>query len=164
MLTTCFMARNILLRFKEDDEIIILVERVSQKLKVSYSALTKLALYDFCKKYEVSGNEKEKKLALVHFLVSLFIGVSLILPSLLFYWFGLIGQINIKFSWILVLSATLPFIVLLLFEKSAKRKVYNLYYLFIIIASQMFLFSLGHGDYIAWAHLISGLIYGILYL
>ena len=42
--------RNILLRFEEEDELIIKIDEVSRKLGNTGSGVTKLALYEFCNK------------------------------------------------------------------------------------------------------------------
>ena len=57
------MARNILLRFQEDDELIKLVDRVSKKLGSSASSLTKTALYFYCSQFEKGGKADEQTTA-----------------------------------------------------------------------------------------------------
>jgi len=54
------MARNILLRFQEDDELIKLVDRISKKLGSSASALTKTSLYFYCSQFEKGGNKADE--------------------------------------------------------------------------------------------------------
>jgi len=55
--------RNILLRFNEQDEIILLVDKVAKKLGTSASALTKTALYFYCSQFEKGGKADEQTTA-----------------------------------------------------------------------------------------------------
>jgi len=43
------MARNILLRFNENEELIKLIDKTSKKLGVTNSSLTRFALFEYCK-------------------------------------------------------------------------------------------------------------------
>ena len=54
------MARNILLRFQEDDELIKLVDRISKKLGSSASALSKTALYFYLSQFDKGGNKADE--------------------------------------------------------------------------------------------------------
>lgn len=44
------MSRNILLRFDANDELIVLIDKVAEKLKNTNAGVTKMALYEFCKR------------------------------------------------------------------------------------------------------------------
>ncbi|MDP3966022.1 MAG: hypothetical protein Q8Q04_00645 [archaeon] len=48
--------RNILLRFEEEDELISKIDEVAKKLGNTNSGITKLALFEFCKKILESQN------------------------------------------------------------------------------------------------------------
>lgn len=52
--------RNILLRFEEDDELIIKIDLVSKKLGNTKAGVTKLALYEFCNKI-LRDNDNESR-------------------------------------------------------------------------------------------------------
>ena len=54
-----FTMRNILLRFNEQDELIKLIDRVTKKLGNSASALTKTALYIYCKQFDTGEKQNE---------------------------------------------------------------------------------------------------------
>ena len=41
--------RNILLRFEEDDKLILLIDQVAKKLGNTKSGITKIALFEFCR-------------------------------------------------------------------------------------------------------------------
>ena len=54
------MSRNILLRFGANDELILLVDKVAEKLKNTNAGITKVALYEFCNK--ILNQEDERKI------------------------------------------------------------------------------------------------------
>ena len=42
--------RIIILRFKPSDELILAVDKATEKLKITNSGIAKIALYEYCKK------------------------------------------------------------------------------------------------------------------
>lgn len=53
--------RNILLRFDDQDELIILIDKVRKALRISASDLTKLSLYFYCNQFKEAKNESIRK-------------------------------------------------------------------------------------------------------
>jgi membrane protease YdiL (CAAX protease family) len=98
-----------------------------------------------------------------YFIISLWIGLAFILPSFIFYILGWISEFSIKSSLIILLFASLPIIIMFLLQQT-KSSFNKFVTLFVILVSQAFLFTFGHGVYASKAHIVTGLLYGILYL
>ena len=100
---------------------------------------------------------------ITHFLSGLGIVFAFILPSFLFYIFGWVGDFSIRDSLIITFFALLPILTILLLQKN--KTYFNKWIvLLVILVSQSFLFTFGHGVYASRAHIVTGLLYGILYL
>ena len=108
-------------------------------------------------------NLSTEKIKINQFFVSFWIALSFILPSLIFFVLGWIGDFSIKNSFIILLFAVLP--ILIIFLLQFNKLILNKWIiLFVILTSQAFLFTLGHGVYASKSHIATGLLYGILYL
>lgn len=108
-------------------------------------------------------NLTKEKIKLKHFTFGIWIALSFTLPTLIFFLFGWINSFSIKNYSIVFLFSLFP-LVIMFFLQNNKSKLNNLLIIFVIIVSQSFLFTMGHGDYASKFHLATGLLYGILYL
>ncbi|MEK6888804.1 MAG: CPBP family glutamic-type intramembrane protease [Nanoarchaeota archaeon] len=108
-------------------------------------------------------NLKKRKIFKIDFIIPLIIGFAFILPNFIYYYLMHIGTFSIKEEGLVFLLAFLPLIsIATLRLKFSKLNGYIM--LGVIIISQAFLFTLSHGDYASKIHIITGLVYGILYL
>ncbi|MDO8508179.1 MAG: CPBP family glutamic-type intramembrane protease [Nanoarchaeota archaeon] len=108
-------------------------------------------------------NLKKKKIRLKDILVIIGIGFSLIIPTFIFNYLGLLGSYSIKSLGIIAISLIIPLGVIWFYGKF-KSKLANHFILVVLVIFQGFVFAFGHGEYAGYGQLVLGLITIILYI
>lgn len=108
-------------------------------------------------------NLKDRKIRWRDFFIVGLIWTGLVIPTLLFNYFGWLGSFDKNALYFSGLFLVIPFISIIFFNKFSSPL--NKYLLpAIIILSQAFIFTFGHGEYAAKLHLYTGLVYGLVYI
>lgn len=108
-------------------------------------------------------NLSKDKIKIKSFIVAVWIALAFTLPTLIFFLLGWVGEFPIKNYAIILLFSLLPILIMFLLQFN-KSKLNKWTILLVVLISQAFLFTFGHGVYASKSHIVTGFLYGILYL